>query len=231
MESQNFAPQRHQITASSPIQSALEAVLEQKPQLILARDELLRIQFEIYQNWGYISGWLARISDGSSTVLVMAALLASLFLWSTVVIAIWLLVNDRVFPILKASGISAFAQNVFFMDPRALLVIVSAAFMGGVVSIATRLGEFTKIRGLDPFAMFWTALLKPLIGVVLSVFILATLAGEIVGFGFLGKDPLGLVIVEAGKPDNVILFGDKTKIGTVSLKTAYVLWVIGFGWL
>src|SRR6516162_422435 len=28
MESQNFAPQRHQITANSPIQSALEAVLE-----------------------------------------------------------------------------------------------------------------------------------------------------------------------------------------------------------
>src|SRR6516225_1625278 len=27
MESQNFAPQRHQITANSPIQSALEAVL------------------------------------------------------------------------------------------------------------------------------------------------------------------------------------------------------------
>jgi len=26
MESQNFAPQRHQITANSPIQSALEAV-------------------------------------------------------------------------------------------------------------------------------------------------------------------------------------------------------------
>jgi hypothetical protein len=30
MESQNFAPQRHQITANSPIQSALEAVLERK---------------------------------------------------------------------------------------------------------------------------------------------------------------------------------------------------------
>jgi hypothetical protein len=27
MESQNFAPQRHQITANSPIQTALEAVL------------------------------------------------------------------------------------------------------------------------------------------------------------------------------------------------------------
>ena len=27
MESQNFAPQRHQITANAPIQSALEAVL------------------------------------------------------------------------------------------------------------------------------------------------------------------------------------------------------------
>jgi hypothetical protein len=30
MESQNFAPQRHQITANSPIQSALEAVLDRR---------------------------------------------------------------------------------------------------------------------------------------------------------------------------------------------------------
>jgi hypothetical protein len=28
MESQNFTPQRHQITANSPIQTALEAVLQ-----------------------------------------------------------------------------------------------------------------------------------------------------------------------------------------------------------
>jgi hypothetical protein len=210
-------------SALERLQFVISCAEAPKPSLILARDELLRIQFEIYQKSGYISGWLARVSRGSSTVLVLAALATSLVLWSTGVIVIWLLVNERVFPALQNAGVSLFAQNVFFMDPQAFVVIASAAFIGGVLSIATRLGEFAKIRGLDPFAMFWTAFLKPLIGVVLSVFILAALAGQIVGFGFLASDPLGLSV-----GDQQILFGGATSTGTFSLKTAYILWVIGF---
>lgn len=207
------------------LQFVISCALQEKPQLILARDELLRVQLEISQNSGYIGGRIARLSGGSSTVMVLAALLASLFLWGTIVVGVRLLLDGLV---LKFFGIhiefpdrvSGLFQSVFFMDQRALLIIVSAAFLGGVVSIATRLSEFAQVRGLDPFAMFWTALLKPLIGVTLSVFILAALSGEIVGLGFLGKDPLGLV-----QNDRAIAIGDA---GTVTAKTAYILWVIGF---
>jgi hypothetical protein len=207
------------------LQFVVSCALQEKPQLVLARDELLRMQFEIYQNSGFISGRIARISGGSSTVLVLAALGASLFLWATVVLAVRLLLDGQVFQffalhISLPDRTTRMVQNVFFMEQRALLVIVSAAFLGGVVSIATRLGEFAKVRGLDPFAMFWTAFLKPLIGVALSVFILAVLAGGIVSFGFLGNDPLGLV-----KSDQAIAVGEP---GTLTAKAAYILWVIGF---
>ncbi len=125
--------------------------LQDKPQLILARDELLRMQFAIYRNSGFISGRLARISRGSSTVLVLVALLASLFLWGAVVLGVRLLLDGRVFDFFSfhiqlSDRVSGLFQNVFFMDQRALLVIVSAAFLGGVVSIATRLGEFARVR-------------------------------------------------------------------------------------
>ena len=40
MESQNFAPQRHQITASSPIQSALESVSNHAQDAVCAKLEL-----------------------------------------------------------------------------------------------------------------------------------------------------------------------------------------------
>jgi len=211
--------------ALTRLQFVILCALQEKPQLILARDELLRMQLAIYQKSGFISAWIARTSRGSSTVLVLAALLVSLFLWGAVVLGVRLLIDLRAFEFLffhirLSDRVSSLFQSVFFMDQRALLVIVSAAFLGGVVSIATRLGEFAKVRGLDPFAMFWTALLKPLIGVTLSMFILAALAGEIVGFGFLGKDPLGL-----GGNGHPIGLGDA---GTLSAKTAYILWVIGF---
>jgi len=39
------------------------------------------------------------------------------------------------------------------MNGRALAVISSAALIGGVISIATRLQEFSRVRNLDPFAM------------------------------------------------------------------------------
>lgn len=213
--------------AGRRLQFVTTCALQEPPQLVLARDELLRIQLEISQNRGVVSKWIARWSGGSSTVTVLLALVASLFLWGAMVVGVRILLDGKIllkflnFEVSVSDRLSLLFKNVFFMDQRALLVVVSAAFLGGVVSIATRLAEFAKVRGLDPFAMFWTALLKPLIGVTLSVFILAALSGGIVGLGILDKDPLGLVNTN----NQLIGIGDT---GTFTAKTAYVLWVIGF---
>ena len=113
------------------------------------------------------------------------------------------------------------------MDAKPLQVIVTAAFVSGVVSIATRMREFTRIRDLDPFAMFWTAMLKPLIGATLSVFLFATLAGGVISFGFLPEDPFALKAAENATGDQQALDATDTH-HTIAEKTLYVLWVLGF---
>ena len=175
-------------------------LLVDPPKLILARDERLRLQVELYQQSGWLSRTLARISAGSPVALVLTALCASLIIWAVVFLLVRLL-----------SGWTE-ALPIFFMDGKAFGIMAFAALIGGVVSIATRLREFSRVRDLDPFAMFWTALLKPLVGVVLALFILATLAGDVVSLGFLGADPLSLNGGGQAPP----------------AKSLYILWVLGF---
>jgi hypothetical protein len=177
----------------------VDCLLDDPPKLILARDERLRLQVEIYQQSGWLSRTLARISAGSPVALVLTALCASLIIWAAVFWVVRLL-----------SGLTS-PLPIFFMDGKAFGITAFAALIGGIVSIATRLREFSRVRDLDPFAMFWTALLKPLVGVVLALFILATLAGDVVSLGFLGPDPLGLAGQQAVAP-----------------KSWYILWVLGF---
>lgn len=177
-----------------------DCLLNDPPKLILARDERLRLQVELYHQAGWLSRTLARISAGSPVALVLTALVASLIIWAVVFQSIRLL-----------SGLAQMPP-IFFMDGKAFGITALAALIGGIVSIATRLREFSRMRDLDPFAMFWTALLKPLVGVVLAMFILATLAGDVVSLGFLGADPLGL----------------KEGAQAVALKNWYILWVLGF---
>ena len=190
--------------ATQRISFLFDCLLSEPARLILARDERLRLQYEIYGQAGPLSRFLAWISAGSSASLVLAALLVSLFCWTIVV----LLINFAVHKIT-----SDLINSIFFMDGKILAVTASAAFIGGVVSIATRLREFARIRDIDPFAMFWTATLKPLIGVVLSVFLLATLAGKVISFSFLGTEPFAFLI-------------DAEK--TLGSQTLYALWMLAF---
>jgi hypothetical protein len=208
-------------SAADRLQAIFDSLLADKPKLILARDERIRLQLDIYRQSKGITASLASISSGSPTALVLMALLASFVVWTSGVFGVLALakgvsvigVSIGVFKVdLKSLTIPS---AVFFMDSKPLLVIVSAAFIGGVVSIGTRIREFSRIRDLDPFAMFWTAILKPLIGVILSVFLFATLAGGLISFGFLGDDPF--VLKSPGTTENII-----------ADKTLYILWVLGF---
>jgi hypothetical protein len=161
--------------AAERLKFIFDCLLARTPLLVLARDARLQLQLEVYSKSGWVSRALARISDGSSTGLVLTALVASTLIWTVVALLVYSAVHR--FNV-------GLATDIFFMNERALAVISSAAFIGGVISIATRLQEFSRVRDLDPFAMFWTAMLKPLIGVVLSFFILATLAGGVISFAF-----------------------------------------------
>jgi hypothetical protein len=180
-----------------------DCLLAQKPKLILARDARLNLQVEIYRQAGRISRTLAALSSGSSVGLVLSALVIAFILWTAIMFALLFISSRKCIP-----------TGVFFMDTRAFAIITSAALIGGIVSIATRLNEFSRVRDLDPFAMFWTAMLKPLIGVVLAVFILATLEGNILSFGFL-PSAWFVALSKAPQSDDAI-------------KALYILWVFGF---
>lgn len=193
----------------------VDCLLAAKPLLILARDERLNLQLEIYRREGLINRTLARMSSGSPVGFLLSALFIAFILWFVVITGI---TGLRYLVQAYKDTYPALAHLVFiFMDPRAFAVITSAAFIGGILSIATRLNEFSRVRDLDPFAMFWTAMLKPLIGVILSVFILAALEGDVVSFAFL-KDPLTTL-------STIPLTAPLTDS---ALKVLYVLWVLGF---
>jgi len=195
-------------SAYDRIKFIFDCLNAQPVRLVLARDERLRLQVEIYRQAGLISRTLAQLSSGSPAGLVLAAVAISTLVWAVVVFGIHSLARSQ---------LDSLFTEIFFMNGKALAVIASAAFIGGVVSIATRLREFSQKRDMDPFAMFWTAMLKPLIGVVLSLFLLATLAGGIISFGFLGEDPFNLrdgLAANAHAP--------------LAPKVLYTLWALGF---
>ena len=69
----------------------------------------------------------------------------SLVIWMSAMAIVHLLVE---YPL------SDLARETFFMNGRAIVVVTSAAFIGGILSIATRLREFTDIHDINPFSMF-----------------------------------------------------------------------------
>ena len=183
-----------------------QCLLDKHPKLVLAREARLQLQFDVYRHSGFFTRTLARLSSGSSLGVVLLALVASMVFWLVFAIIVRVIVDT--------SFVRNLFSDVFFMNGRALAVVSSAALIGGVISIATRLREFSRVRDLDPAAMFWTATLKPLIGVVLSWFLLAALGGDIMSFGFLGNNPLGL--------------SDDNATPELPDKVMYVFWVLGF---
>ncbi len=198
-------------SAYQRIRFIFDCLTAEPANLVLAVDERLRLQVELYRQAGLISRTLAAISSGSPVGLVLAAVAVSSIIWGALVFGIHFLAH-RAPP--SDGPVDSVLGEIFFMNGKMLSVIVTAAFVGGVVSIATRVGEFSSKRDLDPFAMFWTAMLKPLIGVVLSLFMLATLAAGVISFEFLGEDPFKL----------------KTGIARAMIepKVLYMLWVLGF---
>jgi hypothetical protein len=66
-----------------------DSLLAQTPLLVLARDARLQLQLEVYSKSGWVSRALARISDGSSTGLVLTALVASTVIWTAVALLVY----------------------------------------------------------------------------------------------------------------------------------------------
>lgn len=192
----------HVDSAYSRFQFVFDCLVAERPQLTLARDERIRLQFEVYRQSGLISRMLTRVSAGNSAALVAAAILISVVVWAGLAYALRWLLDQR---------IANLFGDVFFMNGQALAAIAPAAFIGSIISMTVRLRDFACRRDLDPLAVFWTAMLKPLIGVAFSVFLLAMLAGGIVNLGLFGERSL-----------------DFSGSSNMPAKALYILWILGF---
>ncbi|MBV8704272.1 MAG: hypothetical protein JO118_11230, partial [Acetobacteraceae bacterium] len=113
--------------AYARLRFVVDCLRDATPKLTLARDERLRLQFDVYKRSGVVSRLLAHVSAGSAVAMVLAALAMSVVIWAAVV----LLVHHLV-----VYSASSLFQDMFFMNGQALTVVAFGAFLGGVVSIA-----------------------------------------------------------------------------------------------
>jgi uncharacterized membrane protein len=75
---------------------------------------------------------------------------------------------ERTFTVGAAEGVVE--DPARFRYTFVVLVAVAGA-VGSVVSILVRIRDFTEIRILNPPALFWTGLFKPIIGAAFALFV------------------------------------------------------------
>jgi hypothetical protein len=168
---------------------AVAALLQKKPKLQLARTIRYRMEKELLLNNGWLTRHLVRFTDGNSVVLVgLGVLLTSLLGFIVYLLMPWLMAQP-------------YFRSLTLLGDKNTLLIAEAAFLGGVVSIISRLREFSKLRDFDPVFLFLNALLKPALGIILGMFAYTSLKA--------GAVPL----------DPELLSGERS---------VYLLWMVGF---
>jgi hypothetical protein len=167
---------------------AVAALLSDKPELVFARSLRVQTENELLRHDGWLKRTLIRFTDGSPVLTVClgafgaaAAGLASLLLQLT--------------PF--AIDLTAFIP----FETANSSAIAGAAFLGGLVSMLSRLQAFSRLGDFDHVFLFFNALFKPLIGVIFGLFAFA--------FWKSGLLPLDKELLQASL-------------------TPYQIWVVGF---
>lgn len=138
--------------------AAVAALLSDKPELVFARS--LRVQAEngLLRHDGWLMCQLLRVTDGSPVLTVCLGAFFALFLGIGAHFA-WVGLN----------GFSAVMALVPF-DAADTSAVAGAAFLGGLVSILSRLTSFSRLGDFDHVFLFLNSLFKPFIGVIFGLF-------------------------------------------------------------
>jgi hypothetical protein len=143
---------------------AVTALLSDKPELVLARSLRLQTENDLLRHNGWLKRSLIHFTDGSPVLTVcLGAFVAATVAFATVVTTMLLKLTP------------------FAIDPTALIpfdstnssAIAGAAFLGGLVSMLSRLQAFSRLGDFDHVFLFFNALFKPLIGVIFGLFTFA----------------------------------------------------------
>lgn len=132
-----------------------------KPKVQLARTIRYRMEKKLLLNDGLVIRQLVKLSDGNSVALVGLGLMLTMLIgFGFYALKPWL------------EGHWYF-QSLIPLNDSSTLPIAAAAFLGGGVSILSRLRDFSKLRDVDPVFLFLDALLKPVLGIILGVSVYA----------------------------------------------------------
>ncbi|HEX3208832.1 MAG TPA: hypothetical protein VHQ91_05610 [Geminicoccaceae bacterium] len=168
--------------------AAVAALLSEQPELVFARALRVETENELLRHNGLVKRTLIRLTDGSPLLTVCLGAFGALGLGLATHLAWYAL-----------QGLGPVKALVPF-DQAQGSAVASAAFLGGLVSILSRLKSFSRLGDFDHVFLFTNALFKPFIGVIFGLFAYA--------FWLSGLLPL-----------------DPKLIANV---TAHQLWVVGF---
>jgi hypothetical protein len=164
--------------------AAIPALLSAKPELVFARTLRVQAEITLLRHNGWLTRNLIRMTGGSPVLTVCVGSLAAL-LAGLAIVVMW----QQDVP-----GLKAMAP----LDALAPTAIV-AAYLGGLVSVMSRLHGFARLGDFEHVFLFSNALARPLIGAISGIFAYAALKSGLV--------PLDQAVVAIG---------------------AYQVWTIGF---
>lgn len=167
--------------------AAIQALLSAKPEPVFARTLRIQAELSLLRHNGWLKRTLIRFTDGSPVLTVCLGAFVAAFAALLVLI-------------LQLTPVAGHLKALAPLDAQAPSV-VAAAFLGGLVSILSRLSGFSRLGDFDHLFLFANALFKPVIGVVFGLFAYAFWKS-----GFL---PLDKALLEASL-------------------TPYQIWVVGF---
>ncbi len=168
--------------------AAVAALLSDKPELVFARSLRVQAENELLRHNGWVKRTLIRFTDGSPVLTVCLGAFGA----AAAGLAVLLL---QLTPL--AIDVSALVP----FNAAHVSAVAGAAFLGGLVSMLSRLQSFSRLGDFDHVFLFFNALFKPLIGVIFGLFAYA--------FWQSGLLPLDKELLQASL-------------------TAYQIWVIGF---
>jgi hypothetical protein len=145
--------------------AAIPALLSVKPELVFARTLRVQAEIALLRHNGWLTRNLIWMTGGSPVLTVclgsLAALLAGLAL-----VVMWLH---------GVRGLSAIVP-LDALTPTA----IAAAYLGGLVSVMSRLHGFARLGDFDHVFLFANALARPLIGAIFGIFAYAALKSGLV---------------------------------------------------
>ncbi len=138
--------------------AAVAALLSAQPELVFARSLRVETENELLRHNGLVKRTLIRLTDGSPLLTVCLGAFGALVLGFATHFTWYAL-----------QGVGAVKALIPF-DPAQSSAVASAAFLGGLVSILSRLKSFSRLGDFDHVFLFANALFKPFIGVIFGLF-------------------------------------------------------------